>query len=304
MSLQLMARVGVSVLAVLAGSVVLGSQQQGPSQHAPGQAYTVRVQPCGEFGKPPCGTVVTIPAGATGASLYALAKQSVHAGRNWEAIIYIHQSAMMGYAPAETSLGADFTAGMEVPKDMVKGRYWLQKAADQGDGTAQACIGEMYAYAQGGPQDMAKAIHYYELAAAQHIPRGERNLGIDYELGYGVAHDRAKAISLLRRSAVDDRRIGQDPSKGTDYANALSRAGTRRFADPWELAAYVYPPPKRTQMQTRQSSVPAGCPAELNFSVAAYGSRAQFCSRHPGCPYQTNGMEQVCQRLPNGYGVN
>ena len=65
MSLQLMARVGVSVLAMLAGTVVLGSQpqapyyglqtvrgattrqgpmvQQGPSQHAPGEAYTVRV---------------------------------------------------------------------------------------------------------------------------------------------------------------------------------------------------------------------------------------------------------------------
>jgi hypothetical protein len=262
---------------------------------ANGQAYSVPVQPCGEFGKPACGTRVQIPAGATGESLLKMAKASVDAGRTWEAIIFIEQSAMRGYAPAETSLGLDFSAGMGVPQSWQKARYWLGKAADQGVAEAQADMGEMYEKAQGGPPDQVKAAHYYELAAAQHNSRGEMRLGIDYELGRGVPHDREKAISLLRESEMGF-------SWAVKYVNALSHAGNRRFSSQAALDAYVSPTPVQTQTQ---SNVPAGCPAMLNFSVTAYGLRSTFCSRNPGCPYQVNGgAVQTCARLPNGYGVN
>jgi len=293
MSLRLVAKMSLPALVVCAGGLMLGQQQQ-QAQRIPGQAYTVRVTPCGEFGKPPCGTVVTIPANATGESLMAMVTTSVNAGRTWEAMIYISEAANMGYVKAEAALGADFGAGAGVPEDLVKARYWLQKAADQGDAASQAELGEFYEIAEGGPPDIAKAIHYYELSAAQHTPRAERDLGIAYELGDGVAHDRAKAIALLRRAATDDRRLGFPPARPEAYANALSRAGSRRFASSEELATFVYPPPPQTQNQ--QSNVPNGCPEELNFPVGQGGfeAKARFCSYHPGCPVQVGGTDWTC----------
>jgi hypothetical protein len=296
MSLRLVAKMSLSALAVCAGGLMLSQQQQQQAQRIPGQAYTVRVTPCGEFGKPPCGTVVTIPANATGASLMAMVTPSVNAGRTWEAMIFISEAANMGYAKAEAALGADFAAGAGVPTDLVKARYWLQKAADQGDGPSQVELGEFYELAEGGPPDIAKAIHYYELSAALHSPRAERDLGIAYELGDGVAHDRAKAIALLRRSAADNRRLGFSPARPEAYANVLSRAGSRRFASSEELATFVYPPPRQTQTQAQRSNVPNGCPAELNYPVGqgGFAGKATFCSYHPGCPVQVGGTEWTC----------
>jgi hypothetical protein len=324
MSLRLVTKMLLSALAVCAGGLMLSQQQLYPqgyagnqtvyggegrpqapvvrgispqqAQRIPGQAYTVRVTPCGEFGKPPCGTVVTIPANATGASLMAMATTSVNAGRTWEAMIYFSEAANMGYVKAEAALGGDFGAGAGVPMDLVKARYWLQKAADQGDAASQAELGEFYEIAEGGAPDMEKAIHYFELSAAQHVSRAERDLGLAYELGLGVAHDRAKAIALLRRAAADDRRMGFSPARPEAYANALSRAGSRRFASSEELAAFVYPAPRQTQTQTQRSNVPNGCPVELNFSVGqgGYEAKARFCSYHPGCPVQVGGTEWTC----------
>jgi TPR repeat protein len=218
------------------------------------------------------------------------------AGRSWEAMIYISEAANRGYVKAEAALGGDFAAGAGVPMDLVKARYWLQKAADQGDAGSQAELGEFYEIAEGGPPDMAKAIHYFELSAAQHTPRAERDLGFAYELGLGVAHDRAKAIALLRSAAAGDRRIGASPARAEAYANALSRAGSRRFASSEELAAFVYPAPRQTQTQTQRSNVPNGCPEELNYPVGqgGYEAKARFCSYHPGCPVQVGGVEWTC----------
>ena len=324
MSLRLVAKMSLSALVACVGGLMLGQQQQYPqgyagsqtvyggqgrpqapvvretppqqAQRIPGQAYSVRVTPCGEFGKPPCGTVVTIPANATGASLMAMATTSVNAGRIWEAMIYISEAANMGYVKAEAALGGDFGAGAGVPLDLVKARYWLQKAADQGHAASQVELGEFYEIAEGGPPDIEKAIHYFELSAAQHTPRAERDLGLAYELGLGVAHDRAKAIALLRRAATDDQRLGSSPARMEAYANALSRAGSRRFANADELAAFVYPAPRQTQ--TQRSNVPNGCPQELNYSFSQGGfqGKAQFCLYHPGCPVQVGGLEQTCPR--------
>jgi hypothetical protein len=219
---------------------------------------------------------------------------AVNAGRTWEAMVYIEEAAGMGYVKAEAALGADYGFGLGVPLDLVKARYWLQKAADQGDSAAEGELGEFYEIAEGGPPDMAKAIHYFELAAAQRNPRGERDLGFAYELGMGVAHDRAKAIALFRRAAADNRRLGFSPARPEAYANALSRAGSRRFASSEELATFVYPPPRQTQ--TSRSSVPNGCPQVMNYPLnqGGYGGKARFCSYHPGCPVQMNGLQQTC----------
>jgi TPR repeat protein len=265
---------------------VIPLNQPQQQQRIPGQVYTVRVQPCGEFGKPPCGTVVTIPAGATGESLFALAKTSSAAGRLWEAIIYVDEAATMGYMPAEAALGEDFLEGRGTQQNLVKARYWLTLAADQGDAGSGAAVGEMYERAQGGPPDATKAVHYYELAAAQHSSRAERSLGFDYELGYGVAHDRAKAIALLRRAGADGW------SDAVLFANALSRTKVAQFRSEGELDALVYPPPP----PGARGNVPAGCPAVLNYPAGDLGGmrKAQFCLYHPGCPVQIQGVEQMC----------
>jgi hypothetical protein len=286
MSLKLFAKVSLSVLAVLAAAVDLASQQ-----HATDAAYSVPVRPCGEFGKPPCGTVVNIPAGSTGQSLYAAAGASQNAGRNWEAIIYIDQAAQLGYPQAEAALGNDFFEGNSAPKDLTKARYWLKKAADDGSAPADAAIGEMLEKGQGGPPDQAQAIHYYELSAAAHSARGESDLAVDYEVGEGVAHNRAKAISLFKQAVADHGAHDQQR-----WVDALNRAGSRRFSNANELWAYVYPAPRQTASAQQQSNVPAGCPAMLNFPAFGYGAIALFCNRHPGCPYQVIVQVRSCPR--------
>jgi TPR repeat protein len=278
------AKLTLSALAVLAAAVDLASQQ-----HTTTTAQSIPVRPCGEFGKPPCGTVVNIPAGSTGLSLFAAGDASQKAGRNWEAIIYIAQSATLGYPQAESALGNDFFEGNSVPKDMTKARYWLKKAADDGASPADAAVGEMFEKGLGGPPDQALAIHYYELSAAAHSARGESDLAVDYEIGSGIAHNRAKAISLFKEAVADH---GQHDQQR--WVDALSRAGSRRFNTENELWAYVYPAPKQTQQQ--QSNVPAGCPALLNFPAAGYSAIGQFCLYHPGCPYQVIVQIRTCQR--------
>ena len=313
MSLQLVGKMSLSALALCAGGMMLNPQQQpapyygsqvvrGPTtqqgyviplgqqqaQRIPGQTYTVPVRPCGEFGKPPCGTVVTIPAGATGESLFTMAKTSDANRRGWEAIIYVDEAAMMGYAPAEAGLGEDFVEGRGAQQNLVKGRYWLGLAADQGDVPSEAAVGEMYERSLGGPPELVKAVHYYQLAAEHHSSRAEFNLGLDYELGYGVAHDRAKAIALLRQASADGH-------KGAlDYANALGRARTAQFRSQGELEAFVHP----GAPQRPRGNVPAGCPAELNFSLGqvGYAQKANIGLHYMGCPYQMGGVEEVCPR--------
>jgi TPR repeat protein len=300
MRLQVVARRGVFVVVISVFTFWLGGAPlEAQEQHAPGAAYTVRVVPCGEFGKPTCGTLVTIPAGATGASLYKLAAAAQNAGREWEALIYVQKAAEMGYLPAEAGLAEDFRLGREVPVDLVKARYWMQKAADQGNAPAQRLVGEMYELGQGGAPDMATAVHYWELAAAQHGPVSEMYMGLVFEVGLGgVVHSRAKAISMMRRSAADG------VHDAADYVNALSRAGTRRFGSIAELKNYVYPP-RQPQNKQAQSRVPSGCPDELNFTGPMnMGPISRFCIAHPRCPYQRAGIENVCPSLSPGFGVN
>jgi TPR repeat protein len=266
--------------AVFASAVDVASQQ-----HATGAAYSVPVRPCGEFGKPSCGTVVNIPAGSTGESLYAAGYASQKAGRGWEVIIYLDQSAQLGYPRAEAALGEDFVHGISVPKDLAKGRYWMKKAAEDGNAPAYAAFAEMLEKGQGGPPDQTQAIHYCELSAGAHIPRGEMDLAVDYEVGRGVAHNRAKAISLFRQAAADH---------GTDdpqcWADALNRAGSRRFNSAEDLWAYVYPAPKQSAPQQQANRAAAQCPAEPSFSAGAYMARSQFCGSHPGCPIRAMGV--------------
>jgi hypothetical protein len=311
-------------VSVLANGMMLGQQQQYPpgyagsqtvrgannaqqnvipvappqqAQRIPGQAYTVRVVPCGEFGKPPCGTVVTIPAGATGASLMGMAKASEAAGRGWEAIIYVYESATMGFEPAEAALGADYLERRGVPQDSTKARFWLTRAADQGDAASDAVVGEMYERAQGGAPDPAKAIHYYELGAALHNARAERSLAFDYELGYGVAHDRAEAIAMFRRAGADGW------ADATKFANALSRTSVARFGNEGQIDALVYPPPPPAD----RGNVPPGCPAVPNYGAGENGFlwKGQFCLYHPGCPVGVGGLVQDCVRPlgPNLYQI-
>jgi TPR repeat protein len=199
MRLQIMARMSRGIMASFVCIVWFGgSRLAAQEQHAQGAAYTVRVVPCGVFGKPACGTMVTIPAGSTGASLYTLAAAAQRAGREWEAIIYVQQAAETGSLPAEAALAEDFRFGREVPVDLVKARYWMQKAADQGNAAAQRVLGEMYEQGQGGAPDMAMAVHYWDLAAAQHGPVSEMYMGLVFEVGLGgVAHDRASTMPRI-----------------------------------------------------------------------------------------------------------
>jgi hypothetical protein len=284
-AMPVIVRLGVTVLAVGAGGVVAGCWWG-----QPGSEWKVMAA-----------QTVTAPAGATGASLYGLAVRASEAGNKAQATLDLQQSASLGYVKAEAAIGADYAAGAGVPMNLVKARYWLQKAADQGDAASETELAEFYGTAEGGPEDQQKAIHYWELAAAEHTARAEFDLGICYELGYGVTHDRTKAIGLLRRAVADDRRIGFTPARPLAYAVALSRAGTRRFADWGELAVYVYPPLPQTKGETRsqQAGVPAGCPGMPSYGFGARDrvNQRAFCTLSHGCPYMQFSQTMYCPRF-------
>jgi cell division septum initiation protein DivIVA len=280
--------VGLSGLVFGVGGALPGAVGQQSPYYGPGvvrpagppvhqQQYDPEThRPCGGYMQQPCKVQVTIPAGATGEQVYAMAEQADANHQQAEAIAYLEKSAELGYGKAQASLGEDYLNGHGETQDQQKAVYWLNLAAGQGNRAAEALMGEFYENARGVAPDQAKAIHFYTLSAAQHYGPAERDLGLDYEFGRGVAHNRALAIQYLKRAAAD----GNDQISA-NYASELERAKTPQFHDEQQLVAAMNPVPAPGR------SV-AGCPA-VSF-VSAASNTTNWCGKHPGCPYHLPGM--------------
>ena len=85
--------------------------------------------------------------------------------------------AKQGNAQAQYSLGFMYAFGYSVPKDKVKGVYWITKAAKQGVARAQYNLGLMYDQGNGVPKDQVKAVYWYTKAAKQGNAYAQSMLG-------------------------------------------------------------------------------------------------------------------------------
>lgn len=76
----------------------------------------------------------------------------------------ITESAKLGYAPAQYSLGLMYLTGDGVDLSYDKAFDWFSKAANQGDSNAMYQLGGLYEWGNGIPESVEKAIWYYSKA--------------------------------------------------------------------------------------------------------------------------------------------
>jgi TPR repeat protein len=92
--------------------------------------------------------------------------------------------------------------GRGVPRDYVKARHALEKAAVAGHAGAMHAVGWLHENGYGTARDYAKARAWYEKAAANANAPGMVNLARLHREGWGVAQDYAKARELYEKAAA------------------------------------------------------------------------------------------------------
>lgn len=119
------------------------------------------------------------------------------------------QSANLGYAPAQRTLGDwiyhnyDFTYAAEA-------LGWYEKAAAQGDARALHMAGRMRFFGEGCEPDRRAGLRYLRQAAGKNDSGALLDLGILYRDGRGTKRDAKRAAQYLERAAAldnDDARV-------------------------------------------------------------------------------------------------
>lgn len=117
-----------------------------------------------------------------------------------------------GNTEAQFWLGLMHSNGIGVTKNLKKGIFWYQMAAEKGDAYSQYNLGQIYRQGQSSVRDPKKAIKWYQRAASQGDPEAQVNLGLIYYYGEGVQRDYVKAHKWYNLSGsigqfgVDDRK--------------------------------------------------------------------------------------------------
>ncbi|MBO0905234.1 SEL1-like repeat protein [Jiella sonneratiae] len=122
-------------------------------------------------------------------------------GSEDEAVAWFRKAAEQGDAEGQASLGAMYSEGTGVEKDLVQAVAWFRKAAEQGDTRGQISLGNMYADGTGVEKDLAQAVAWFRKAAEQGDARGQTALGTMYANGRGVEKDPAQAVAWYRKAA-------------------------------------------------------------------------------------------------------
>lgn len=84
-----------------------------------------------------------------------------------KAVELFYNSAIQGYANAQSNLGECYYNGEGVEQDHAEAFKWMKKAAEQGDADAQSVVGDMYSDGDGVQQDEEEAKKWFYLAAKQ-----------------------------------------------------------------------------------------------------------------------------------------
>ena len=177
---------------------------------------------------------------------YELARALGSGGSYAEIVPDLTRAADAGDAPAQSSLGELYYAGLGVKQDYAQSFARYQKAADQGDPFAQAGLGQQYAWGHGVPADHAQALAWFRKSADQGNAHGQNGLGRLYERGWAVDKDFTQALNWFHRAADQGYPLSQvniglmyQSGEGVsqDYAEAM--AWFKKAADQGYLPAYL-----------------------------------------------------------------
>ena len=120
---------------------------------------------------------------------------------SWHTGEAVPNSAELGDAEAQHSLGDQHYLGKGRPKDARQAAIWYRKAAEQGYARAQASLGLLYRRGEGVPKDSGQAAVWYRKAAEQGHANAQYNLGGLLLRGDGVAQDTGQAAIWYRKAA-------------------------------------------------------------------------------------------------------
>ena len=166
--------------------------------------------------------------------LWQRADGLVNAKRYVEAVPILLQSAKLGNARAQTTLGNMYGDGKGVPKDFRQAMYWYQKGAKQGHRFAEYSLGLGYMVVLGDlPINDSQAVRLFEASARQGLADAQTELGIAYEFGFGVPRNRQTAIYWLNQAAQ------QGHGRAQWIASWLRRPDTPQFQNMVKLDNYI-----------------------------------------------------------------
>jgi TPR repeat protein len=175
--------------------------------------------------------------------LYAEGERAYRAGRWVDAARIYEELARGGDTNAQVFAGCLYLHGSSVPRDLVKSRYWLERAAQQGDKNAElylAHLSEVEGNAAEAVQWLRRsaakgsgAAHYWlgrkivrgELSAVT-SDQGRSHLREGMRLGHVFAR-KEYGLDLLRSAALTDKAYG-----AVLVATAIFEGSFRAFANP------------------------------------------------------------------------
>jgi len=122
--------------------------------------------------------------------LYQQYQEALVAGNTAAALDYLLQSATLGYATAQVTLGTAYAAGnLGLDVDIYQTINWYQRALDQGNtsmsSSANTYAGRYFNGTNGVTKDNTVAGYLYKIAAQAGNNKAGRYVGLTYELGLG-----------------------------------------------------------------------------------------------------------------------
>lgn len=119
------------------------------------------------------------------------------------AAVNYQELAETGDGNAQNRLGQMLVDGLGVPKDVTRGVWLLERAAEQGNSPAQARLGQLFEQGEEGlPADPARAAHYYQMAIDAGYTSALYKLASLYASGEGVPADGRRAAELYQQAAA------------------------------------------------------------------------------------------------------
>lgn len=149
---------------------------------------------------------------------------------------YIY-AAQDGDPEAQFRIGACFSEGSGVTKDMKKAAYWWQLGANQGDPSCQYNLGLCYLKGEGVTINKNKGAELIKSAAQDGMPAAQSKMGALYRDGIGVISDIQNAVYWWQQAAAQDYPDAQ-VNLGVCYANGWGvdkNLSTAKYW--WEKAA-------------------------------------------------------------------
>ncbi len=139
---------------------------------------------------------------------YELGKNGVEKDLE-KAFSYYKQSAELGYAKAQNSLGVYFDYGYGCEENPEQAFYWYKKAAQQGLDVAQLNLGGCYELGDGCEKNLEQAFGWYKKAAEQGYAKAQNKLGLCYDDGDGCEKNPEQAFGWYKKAAEQGLDVAQ-----------------------------------------------------------------------------------------------